>query len=153
DPTRMRYLHLVDGGVVDNFGLTTLTVMRRAAGTPFAPLSERDAVRVRRALFLVVNAEKTRQDAWPLSANGPDGPETMRAALDASVDFSKRVAYDAFTDMLSDWRRDLIAWRCGLSRADVIRLRGDANGWRCDDVQFNVDMISFADLSPAQFDQ
>src|SRR5881394_352766 len=48
DPARQPYLHLVDGGVLDNLGLTSLSLMRETAGNAYGPLTARDAVRVRR---------------------------------------------------------------------------------------------------------
>jgi len=153
DPARMRYLHLVDGGVLDNFGLSSLILTRRTATTPYAPFGEADAVRLHRALFLVVNAEKSRIDTWPREAKGPSGAQVMGAVFDAQVDFSKHEAYDTFADIVRDWRTDLVKWRCSLSQADVTRLRGSLDGWVCDDLQFTVDMISFADLAPDQFAQ
>ena len=56
-PDRMKYVHLTDGGVADNFGLSSLITIRRAAGTPYGPFSARDAVKVKRLTFFVVNAE------------------------------------------------------------------------------------------------
>ncbi|HVY84634.1 MAG TPA: patatin-like phospholipase family protein [Caulobacterales bacterium] len=150
DASHMRYLNLADGGVIDNFGVTTFTVMRRVSETPYAPLSQQSAVRLRRMLFLVVNAERTREEQWQLSAAGPNGAQTLRAVTDTQIDLSKRLAYDAYMGAMQDWRRDLIAWRCGLSREEAAQL-GAPEGWRCDDLAFSFDMISFADLAAAQY--
>lgn len=151
DPQRMRYLHLVDGGVLDNFGLSSLILARRTASTPYAPFSEESAVRLHRALFLVVNAEKSRVESWPLEAKGPSGAQVMGAVFDAQVDFSKREAYDTFMDVARAWRDELVSWRCSLSPDEVARWRGGLDGWKCDDLSFTVDMISFADLPPSRF--
>ncbi|HVZ99405.1 MAG TPA: patatin-like phospholipase family protein [Caulobacterales bacterium] len=150
DPTRMRYLNLVDGGILDNFGLTSLNVMRRAAPTPYAPLGEREAAHLRRLLVLVVNAERTSPHDWPLDARGPSGGDTLGSSLDAWVDFSKRAAYDAFTATYQEWREDLVKWRCGLPPAEQQRLAIEP-GWRCDDVSFTIDILSFADLDEAAY--
>lgn len=146
DPERMRYLHLVDGGVTDNFGLSTLMVTRRASDISYGPFTAQDAVRVRRLVFLVVNSELPRQGEWPLAAQGPGGAEVLTSALDASIDFGKRVAYDGFRDMIALWERDVRAYRCTLSPDQVLRLRGTLDGWDCTDVHFSVDMLSFSDL-------
>lgn len=150
DPERMRFLHLADGGVVDNFGLTSLLVLRRASQTPYGPFSARDAIRLRHATILVVNAELDPIGDWPLSERGPRGGAVAGAALGASINASKRAAYDAFAAMLGDWEEDLIAYRCALPDEEVLALRGDLAGWDCRDVSLTIDMIAFADLPADQ---
>ncbi|MCE9521281.1 MAG: patatin-like phospholipase family protein [Alphaproteobacteria bacterium] len=150
DPARVRYVHLIDGGVADNFGLSNLILMRRAATTPFGPFTPRDAVRVRRLTFLVVNAEQGRDETWPLTPTGPDGPETLRTAMDNAVNVSKQRAYDAFRDMIAIWERDVRGYRCALPKAQAARLSAGLKNWNCRDVRFAVDMISFTDLPAPQ---
>jgi len=58
DPAHTRYIKLGDGGLTDNFGISTLTISRLAYGTPYAPLTERDAVTVRRLLVIVLDASR-----------------------------------------------------------------------------------------------
>ena len=149
DPERLKYLHLADGGVVDNYGLSSLITMRQASAPPYGPFSARDAVRAHRVVFLVVNAEQTLSGKWQLSAQGPGGVEAIEAALNDSINANKRIAYEAFAATLDSWRHDLIAYRCALPKADAARL-GAGAGWKCDDVSFTLDSISFADLEPAQ---
>ena len=122
DPERVRFLHLVDGGVTDNFGLSPLIMMRRAATTPFAPFTPRDAVRVRRMTFLVVNAEQTPSERWAMTQEGPNGIETLSAAMDGAINTSKRRAYDAFRDTIAAWERDVRAYRCALPKAKAAEL-------------------------------
>lgn len=150
DAARMRYLHLADGGIVDNFGLTSLMVLRHADSPPLGPLSARDAVRLRRLTILVVNAELDPAGDWALDARGPGVADVANAALGASINAGKRGAYDAFAATLDDWREELISFRCGLSDEDVLRLRGTRDAWDCRDLAITLDMISFADLSPDQ---
>ncbi len=150
DPARMKYLHLSDGGVSDNFGVSSLVTIRRAAQTPYGPFSARDAVKVRRMTFLIVNAEMAASGDWALKEAGPDGPQMVEAALGAAVNAPKRAASDAFAGVLADWQRELVAYRCSLPPDEARRL-GAGEGWDCKDVQFKMDMISFADLSPEQY--
>ena len=152
DPSTMRYLHLTDGGVADNFGLSSLVTLRRASQTPYGPFSARDGVKVRRLIFLIVNSEKYATGDWAKNEAGPNGPEMIEAALSAAVNAPKRAASDAFGSVLADWQRELIAWRCSLSVDEAKRL-GAGEGWDCKDVQFRVDMISFADLPKAEYER
>jgi NTE family protein len=150
DPSRVRFLHLVDGGVTDNFGLSPLVLMRRVATTPFAPFSARDAVRVRRMTFLVVNAEQTKAESWAMTQEGPDGMETLSAAMDGAINTGKRRSYDAFRDTIAAWERDVRAYRCALPKAKAAELARGIKNWDCRNVHFAVDMISFADLGSRQ---
>jgi len=149
DPARQPYLHLVDGGVLDNLGLTSLSLMRETAGNAYGPLSARDAVRVRRLTFLVINAEQTRRSTWQTTARGPSGSETAGALFGIAIESPNRSAYDSFRLLMADWERALRAYRCGLVRDEVARLRGSVDGWDCNDIHIAVDMLSFADFDEA----
>lgn len=148
DPREITFLHLADGGVVDNFGLASLATLRRAIGDPPAPFSARDAVRMRSLTFIVVNAEMTSMADWARSPKGPDGAQMLGVALENSIKATKRNALDAFAGQLDDWREDIVAWRCGLAPAEAYVL--GANGpWVCDDLHFRLDTVSFRDLGEA----
>jgi hypothetical protein len=148
----MKFVHLMDGGVVDNFGLSSLITIRSASGTPYGPFSPRDAVRIKRLTFLVINAEMSAAGDWALKAAGPNGPTVIEAALGAAVNAPKRAAADAFALTLADWQRDLVAYRCSLSLEEAAGL-GAGPGWDCKDLTFRMDVISFADLPQAQFEK
>jgi NTE family protein len=51
DPSRVKFIKLADGGLTDNFGVSTLAMSRLVYGTPYAPMTERDAVKIRRLLL------------------------------------------------------------------------------------------------------
>jgi len=152
DPSRMKYLHLTDGGIADNFGLSSLVTIRRAAGKPYGPYSARDAVKIRRMTFLLVNSEPNSESGWAMKPEGPDAVQLVEALLSAGINAPKRAASDAFGSVLSDWQRDLIDWRCKLTPEEA-RSLGAGEGWNCRDVQFSFDTISFADLPPDQFER
>jgi NTE family protein len=152
NPERMKFVHLTDGGVADNFGVSSLITLRRSSQTPYGPFSARDAVKVKRMTFLIINAEMSAAGDWSMQARGPDGPQMIEAALSIAVNAPKRAAADAFASTLADWERELIDYRCSLSREEAERL-GAGPGWDCKAVEFKLDMISFADLPAAQFEK
>jgi len=152
DPARMKFLHLSDGGVADNFGLSSLITIRRASETPYGPFSPRDAVKIKRLTFILINAEMSPSGEWAKQAKGPSGAEMLEAVLSVSINAPKRAAADAFASTLVDWKRDLVTYRCALSPDEATRL-GAGPGWDCKDVEFKFDMISFADLPQAQFEK
>lgn len=144
----VKYIKLFDGGLVDNYGLSGLTILRGAATTPFAPLRPEEAVNLRRLLFLVVDAGKGPQGKWSQTLEGPAGKELISAVVDVLVDANAHSSYTAFQATMSNWRDAMVRWRCGLKSAEVARLRGRGGRWNCRDLKFIIGRISFGQLDP-----
>ena len=69
----VRYVKLLDGGVVDNYGLAGFTIARLAATTPYGPLEPEEGVKLRRLLFLVVDSGRAPSGSWAQTVEGPSG--------------------------------------------------------------------------------
>ncbi|QOZ38049.1 patatin-like phospholipase family protein [Bradyrhizobium sp. CCBAU 53421] len=138
----MRYVKLLDGGLVDNYGLSGLSIGLLAAQRPYEPLSERQAAKLKRILFLVVDAGRGISGDFVQTLEGPNGVELVSAAADTAIDASVRSSYAAFTALANDWSGKLKHWRCGLSAADRTRL-GVGTGWKCGDVAIYVERLGF----------
>jgi len=145
DPARTRYIKLGDGGLTDNFAVSNLVISRLAFGTPYAPMTERDAVRIRRLLLIVADASRGPNGDWTLQEAGPSGVDLALSATVAAVDAAARHAADAFGGMIQEWQDSVIAFRCGLTPADVVRLGGPAQ-WNCADVKFSLAYLSVDEL-------
>jgi NTE family protein len=145
----MRYIKLLDGGLVDNFGLSGFTIARESAETPYGPLSPEQAVRLRRVLFLVVDAGRAPAGNWTQQLEGPSGLELVMAVTDSALDAGTRASYAAFESTMQQWRAALVRWRCALALSEVERLRGTVAGWRCDDLRLYIGRLGF-DLLPAE---
>src|SRR3989442_15042806 len=145
DPMRTQFFKLADGGLTDNFAVSTLVISRLALGTPYAPMTERDAVRIRRLLLIVADASQGPNGDWTRQEAGPSGVDLARSATDAAVDSAARYAADALGRMIQEWQDSVIAFRCGLKPADVIRLGGAAR-WNCSDVKFSLAYLSVDEL-------
>ncbi|UGA48490.1 patatin-like phospholipase family protein [Bradyrhizobium quebecense] len=143
----MRYVKLLDGGLVDNYGLSGLSIGLLAAQRPYEPLSERQAAKLRRILFLVVDAGRGISGDFVQTLEGPSGVELVSAAADTAIDASVRSSYAAFTSLANDWSGKLKHWRCGLSAADRARL-GVGAGWKCGDVAIYVERLGFDRFGP-----
>ena len=146
DPARMRYVKLVDGGVTDNYGLASILLGRSVSRTSYGPLTQRDAVTLRRMLFLVVDAGRGPSGDWVLDAKGPSGLDAALAATDSAVDSAARIGFDAFRKMMQEWQNALVEFRCALTPSEVRQLRGSVDDWNCQDVQFRFGSVSFASL-------
>ncbi len=145
DPKRVRYIKLADGGLTDNFALSTLLMSRLAYGIPYAPMTERDAVKIRRLLLVVVDASQGPNGDWTHREAGPSGMDLALSATDAAVDAAAQQSADAFGRMIQEWQDSVIAFRCGLTPPDVVRLGGPAQ-WNCSDVKFSLAYLSVDEL-------
>jgi NTE family protein len=144
-----RYVKLIDGGVTDNFGLAAIFQSRLALGTAYGPLTERDAVKLKRMLFVVVDAGQSPQGNWNRTLEGPSGIELASAAIDTALDANARTSYDAFVPMMRAWQDDIARYRCGLTRAQASAL-GAGGDWKCDDVVLTVTRVAFDALEPSR---
>ena len=144
---QMPYIKLLDGGLVDNYGLSGFTIARLSADTPYGPLSPQQAVKLRRGLFLVVDAKTGVSGNWINSVEGPTGVELVKAAADTAIDASVGASFTAFDRTMGDWQSALIKWRCGLSAAERTKL-GARPGWNCHDLKFFVGRLGFDQLDP-----
>jgi NTE family protein len=148
---KVKYVKLFDGGLVDNYGLSGITILRAAQDTPYGPLRPAEAVNLRRFLFLVVDAGQSPKGDWSKTLEGPTGKELVGAVIDVLVDANAHTSYAAFSATMQNWRNDIVRWRCGLNRAEVARLRGGRVGrWNCRDLKITVARISFAALGAAR---
>jgi NTE family protein len=144
---QMRYVKLLDGGLVDNYGLAGITIARLSSRTPFGPMSPQGAVKVRRMLFLIVDAGTAPSGDWVNKLQGPSGMELIMAAADTTTGAVAALSFTAFEETMSDWQNELIAWRCRLSAAERQRL-GVRPGWNCRDLKIAVGRLSFDQFPP-----
>jgi NTE family protein len=124
----VRYVKLLDGGLVDNYGLAAFTIVRLASKTPYGPMTPQEAVKLRRLLFLVVDAGRAPSGEWAKTVSGPAGVDLIMATSDTATGAGAVQSYSTFEDTMDDWRESLIKWRCGLSEADR-RKFGAPAGW------------------------
>jgi NTE family protein len=138
----MPYIKLLDGGLVDNFGISGFTIARLSSDTPYGPLTPSQAVGLRRVLFLVVDAGRSPSGDWVKTVEGPGGADLVMAASDTAVDASVRASFTAFESTNAEWQAALVRWRCGLSAAERRKL-GVPKNWNCRDLKFFVGRVNF----------
>jgi NTE family protein len=140
-----KYVKLLDGGLVDNFGLSGFTISRLSARFPHEPLSPEQAVRLKRSIVILVDAGRAPSGDWGQRIEGPSGMELVNAASDTALQASVRASYTAFERVMSDWQRQIVAWRCGLSPELRARYGAPAN-WNCRDIKLMVTRVAFDQL-------
>ena len=138
----IRYVKLLDGGLVDNFGLSGFTIALLSATRPYEPLTPQQAARIRRVMFLIVDSGRGPSGDWSQQLAGPTGVDLVMATADTATEASTRASYTAFVSTMNDWVAKLRRWRCGLSEAERQRLGVGAN-WRCNDVNVFVERVGF----------
>jgi NTE family protein len=143
------FVKLVDGGVTDNLGLSSILVSRAVASNAYSPMTARDAVRIKKMLFLVVDAGRGPSGTWNRQLDGPGGIDSAMAATDAAIDAAARLASDSFQLVMQQWRDSIVRHRCSLGSDELAALGGVGPAWRCDDVEFVVELISFQSLDPS----
>jgi NTE family protein len=147
EPGQMEYLKLADGGITDNFGLSGLVIARAAADRPYLPLTPEKAVRLRRVIFVVVNAGQAPAGNWSHTVEGPSGADLLNAVTDTAVNSAVRSGFDAFRLSLHDWEESIRKWRCGLPGAEARRL-GASGDWRCSNFSFQIVQVGFDLFDP-----
>ena len=148
----MKFVKLLDGGLVDNFGLTGFSLGLLAAQHPYEPMTERQAARVKRIMFVVADAGRGVSGDFVQTVEGPTGTQLVSAVADTAIDFSTRLSYAAFSALLTDWVARVKSWRCGLSAANRARLALNAD-WKCNDLSLFIDLISFGQLGEPRTSQ
>jgi NTE family protein len=138
----VEYVKLLDGGLTDNLGLTGLLIERLGASKPYEPMSEEEAVRMRRLLFIVVDAGRPPGGDWAKNVD-TDAGDLIQAVADTAVDANVRNTYDTFAAQLKSWNRELIDWRCKLPLDRARALLGDQRSWNCRDISFHVVKVTF----------
>ena len=147
DPKQIKYVKLADGGITDNFGLSGLVIARAAAEKPYMPLAPEKAVRLRRFIFVVVNAGQAPEGDWARTIDGPAGAEMLNAVTDTAMNSAVRSGFDAFRLSIREWEDAIRKWRCSLPAAEARRL-GASTDWRCSNFKFEIAEVGFDLFDP-----
>ncbi|TVP88736.1 MAG: patatin [Pseudomonadaceae bacterium] len=149
----LKRVRLLDGGITDNIGITGLSLARASAENLHSPLSEEQAVNLKRLLFIVTDAGKAPIPAWATRERSPNLVELGPSLANATIAASVRKGFDGLNLAVRNWQQDIISFRCGLSAERVRELRGSLDGWDCSDVSITIELLSFRDLEHPIQDQ
>ena len=142
DAGEVRYVKLLDGGLTDNLGLTGIQIELLGASKPYEPMTEEQAVRMRRMLFVVVDAGRPPGGDWAKQVK-TDASDVIQAVADTAVDANIRNSYDSFASRLRLWNKRLIDWRCKLPPERARALLDADRPWNCRDLSFHVVKVAF----------
>lgn len=106
----LNFLKLYDGGLVDGVG--TLTLLHRLNRGAPEPLLAEKAKRVRRLLFIIVDASTRVGGSLSETSDSPNAKDAVVAATDALMNIPNFQSYDELRRRLPQWREELVRWRC-----------------------------------------
>jgi NTE family protein len=147
----LRYVKLLDGGLVDNYGLSGFSIALVSSTRPYEPLSPQQAARMRKVFFLIADAGRGPSGDWSQQLEGPTGVDLVMATADTATEASTRASYTAFRSLMNDWATRVRRWRCGLSAAERTRLHVPP-GWRCNDLSVQVERVGFDQFERSRAD-
>lgn len=148
DPAVMRYVKLLDGGLIDNFGLLGLSLRRLESSTPYGPMSAAQAATLKRLLFVVVDAGQSTGNSWVQTASGPEAPALLNAVTSTAMAAGTRGSFDMFVSLMEEWHSKVLDWRCSLTPQEVAGYRGMAAGYDCHDFEIYIARVPFSLLDP-----
>jgi NTE family protein len=105
-------------------------------------------VRLRRLIFIIVNASGESSRGWAKTLEGPSNTDLIKAISDTAVDSALRTKFDAFRLTVREWEAAVRDWRCKLPKAGATRL-GAPSDWACANIKFEIAEIAFDQLDPA----
>jgi predicted acylesterase/phospholipase RssA len=111
----LRYLKLLDGGLVDNLAARHLIRSMREPAP--APLSAEQTRRITRVVVIVADASMRIGGDMSRMQDGPGIRDTITASVDAMIDSSSRASLDALEQETRRWRSRVIRWRCHVAAA------------------------------------
>lgn len=127
DPERIRYLHLMDGGIGDNLAMRAVVdSLVLVGGTIDRALANDDIYKVRRVLLIVADGQAAADESWSRNRTVSSVVQVLSAVSGTQIDrynFETLQLAEVEVQRLAERLREL---RCG--RAPVI------DGHRCDDV-------------------
>jgi NTE family protein len=149
NPGDVSFVKLLDGGLVDNWGLAGINVALAAAPEPFRPLTKADAVALQKFLFIVVDSGRSSPADGAKTLEGPTGVALLEAVTSTAIDSSVRNSFEVLRLQMVNWQERLKQWRCSLDPAEVASIRGSTEGWDCNAITVQLERVSFEDLDPS----
>ncbi|MBW7920936.1 MAG: patatin-like phospholipase family protein [Rubellimicrobium sp.] len=161
DPAQVRSVQLLDGSMAETYGTSGFIAARAEGG--LSPMTDAEALRVRRMLFLAVNS--SHENWWitdqlipagrvlALSAYGlaqrlRNGGDLDARLSEEGITATMRDSFATLQGALGEWRRQIVEWRCGLDQAALDAMwPGRPADWACDELVVVVGTVGF-DLLP-----
>ncbi|MCU0554898.1 MAG: patatin-like phospholipase family protein [Syntrophales bacterium] len=139
DSKRKPYLHLVDGGVSDNLGLRAIEENVDYVGNLWKALQASGRVKVRKIVFVVVNAETKIESHWDRIESVPPMAAMLANYSSIAITRYNRETMAVLQESFNRWAGEVRSGRCPPGR--MSREPGS-----CGDIEFYLVDVSFGNL-------
>jgi NTE family protein len=136
DPQKKPYLHLVDGGVGDNLGLRAVLDRLIAGGSVWETIKGTPMEKVRKVVFIVVNAETEPDTKWDKTEKIPTFGVMLASYSSIAIDRYNKETIALLKESVGSWADEIRTQRC--KGAPVFSSPGS-----CGDIQFYVVEVKF----------
>jgi NTE family protein len=136
DPEKKPYIHLVDGGVGDNLGLRAVLDRVIVRGSVWGAMKGTPMEKVRKVVFLVVNAETEPDTKWDKKENIPSFGVMLASYSSIAIDRYNKETIALLKESVGSWADEIRTQRC--QGGPVSTSPGS-----CGDIQFYVVEVRF----------
>jgi len=136
DREKKPYIHLVDGGVGDNLGLKAVLDRVIARGSVWGTIRGTPMEKVRRVVFIVVNAETKPDPKWDKTERVPTFGVMLASYSSIAIDRTNEETISLLRESASSWADEIKTQRC---RGGAI----STSPGGCGDIQFHIVEVKF----------
>jgi NTE family protein len=136
DSEKKPYIHLVDGGVGDNLGLKAVLDRIIARGSVWGMMKGTPMERVRKVVFIVVNAETKPDPKWDKTERVPTFGVMLASYSSIAIDRYNEETISLLRESAGSWADEIRTQRC---KGGAVSTSPGA----CGDIQFYVVEVKF----------
>jgi NTE family protein len=136
DREKKPYIHLVDGGVGDNLGLKAVLDRVIVGGSVWGAMKGTPLGKVRKVVFIVVNAETEPDPKWDRTERVPTFGVMLASYSSIAIDRTNEETITLLKESAGSWANEIMTRRC---QGGVVSIAPGA----CGDIQFYVVEVKF----------
>jgi NTE family protein len=136
DPEKKPYIHLVDGGVGDNLGLRAVLDRVIVRGSVWGTIKGTPMEKVRKVVFIVVNAETEPDTKWDKTENIPTFGVMLASYSSIAIDRYNEETIALLKESVGSWANEIKTQRCKGGAVST-------SPGSCGDIQFYVVEVKF----------
>ena len=139
DSEKKKYFHLIDGGVADNLGLRAIEESIESAGSAWTTLKFSGREKVRKVVFIVVNAETKAEPEWDKIEYMPPFAAMLSSYSTIAIVRYNRETMAILQESFDRWARDIRTGRCPPGQVST-------EPGSCGDIEFYLADVRFENL-------
>jgi NTE family protein len=139
DSNEKPYFHLIDGGVADNLGLRAIEESISAVGDMWTTLKLSGREKVRKVVFVVVNAEKRVDDRWDKIEFVPPFAAMLSSYASIAISRYNMETVALLRESFERWTREIRTGRCPPGQLST-------EPGSCGDITFYLVEVKFGNL-------